>query len=107
MAPVINSKPVSLLLKKYYFDGYSDRERNVTSGWASLAKYTCSDLGMKNANLALDLMGADGLRHEKGAEKCFRDVKLQQIYESTNQINQINLFSCLIADKLPEVKIFE
>ena len=52
-------------------------------------------------------MGADGLRHEFGAEKCFRDVKLQQIYESTNQINQMNTFYCLVGSNIPEVEYFK
>ena len=62
---------------------------------------------MANANLALDLMGADGLRHDHGAEKCYRDVKLTQIYESTNQVNQMNLFCCLVGNHMPEVEFFK
>ena len=107
ISPLMNLRIVTTLLRKYYYEWYSDEERNASSGWASIAKYTCSDLGMANANLALDLMGADGLRHDRGAEKCFRDVKLQQIYESTNQINQMNLFHCLVANNMPEVEFFK
>ncbi len=107
ISPFIGLRLVTRLLRKYYFDWYTDEERNVSSGWASIAKYTCSDVGLVNANLALDIMGADGLRHEFGAEKCFRDVKLQQIYESTNQINQMNTFYCLVGSAVPEVQYFK
>jgi acyl-CoA dehydrogenase len=107
LSPLIKLKITTKLMRKYYFDWYSDEERNISSGWASIAKYTCSDVGLVNANLALDLMGADGLRHENGAEKCFRDIKLQQIYESTNQINQMNLFCCLVGNRYPEVEFFK
>ena len=107
ISPFQNLKLVTWFLRKYYYDWYTDEERNVSSGWASIAKYTCSDLGMINANLALDLMGSDGLRHENGVEKCFRDVKLQQIYESTNVINQMNTFCCLVAKDIPEVEVFK
>lgn len=107
ISPLLNLKIATRLMRKYYYELYTDDERNASSGWASIAKYTCSDLGVINANLALDLMGADGLRHERGAEKCFRDVKLQQIYESTNQINQMNLFHCLVANNMPEVEFFK
>ena len=107
ISPILYFNISTKLLRKYYLDWYTDDERNVSSGWASIAKYTCSDVGLINANLALDLMGSDGIRHDSGAEKCFRDVKLQQIYESTNQINQMNLFHCLVANKVPEVELFK
>jgi alkylation response protein AidB-like acyl-CoA dehydrogenase len=52
-------------------------------------------------------MGQAGIRSDRGTEKRLRDAKLLQIYEGTNQLNQINLFNCLIARKLPGVKVFE
>lgn len=107
ISPLLNLDIVTLLFRKYYYDRYTDDERDASSGWASLAKYTCTDIGVANANLALDLMGMDGLRHDHGAEKCYRDVKLTQIYESTNQINQLNLFCCLVGNHLPEVEFFK
>lgn len=107
ISPLLNLNIFTYLFRKYYYDWYTEHERNVSSGWASIAKYTCSDLGLINANLALDLMGSDGLIHDNGAEKCFRDVKLQQIYESTNQINQMNLFCCMVANNVPEVEFFK
>ena len=51
-----------------------------------------TDLGMENCNLALDLMGADGIRHDCGMEKLYRDAKLLQIYEGTNQINTREIY---------------
>lgn len=107
MLPLLKSKLMTWFFRKYYYDWYTDEERNISSGWASLAKYTCSEVGLANANLALDLMGADGLRHDHGAEKCFRDVKLQQIYESTNQVNQMNAFYCMVGYRYPEVEYFK
>lgn len=107
ISPVLRMSFVTWFLRKYYYDWYTDEERNVVTGWGSIAKYTCSDIGVINANLALDLMGVDGLRHDHGAEKCFRDVKLQQIYESTNQINQMNVFCSLVGNNMPEVEFFK
>jgi hypothetical protein len=107
ISPIFKLKIATSLLRLVYFHGFTNEERNATSGWASFCKYTCSDIGVVNTNLALDLMGADGIRHDSGAEKCFRDIKLQQIYESTNQVNQMNLFYCLVANKLPEVEFFK
>jgi acyl-CoA dehydrogenase len=107
LSPLLNLRFVTCLFRKYYYDLYTDEERDASSGWASIAKYTCTDIGVINTNLALDLMGADGLRHDHGAEKCYRDVKLTQIYESTNQINQMNLFCCLVGNRMPEVEFFK
>jgi alkylation response protein AidB-like acyl-CoA dehydrogenase len=109
VSPFLKIKIASDFLRLIYFHRFTNEARNATSGWASLCKCSCSDIGLMNANLALDLMGADGIRHDSGAEKCFRDVKLQQIYESTNQINRMNLFYCLVANtgKIPEVEYFK
>ena len=54
----------------------------------------------------MGLMGADGTRHDMGAEKFLRDAKLLQIYEGTNEVNRVNLFHT-IAPHTPEIKIFQ
>jgi acyl-CoA dehydrogenase len=103
----MNHRLVTYVFRKYYYDWYTENERDASSGWASIAKYTCTDIGILNSSLALDLMGSDGLRHDQGAEKCYRDVRLTQIYESTNQVNQMNLFCCLVGNHKPEVEFFK
>lgn len=79
---------------------------DLVSGLASMAKFGGADLAVRNANLALDLCGADALRHEAGIEKRLRDAKLLQILEGTDQINRVNLFKCRVR---PErgVRVFE
>ena len=78
-----------------------------TSGFGSMAKIVGTDMGMRNSQLALELTGQAGIRHDRGIEKRLRDAKLLQIYEGTNQLNQINLFNCHIARNLDGVKILE
>ena len=73
---------------------------------SSLAKVVGSDMGMKNCHLMLELMGAAGVRHESGAEKIFRDAKLIQIFEGTNQLNRLNQFKNFIARDYPGLDIF-
>jgi len=63
-----------------------------TSLWASHAKTLGADLAVKNCQLAIELMGKIGLRHDAKIEKLLRDAKLLQIYEGPNQINRLNLF---------------
>ena len=65
-------------------------ERELATAMGDVAKVSCSDLAMENCQAAVTLMGKDGLRHEYGAEKFLRDVKLLQIYEGTNQINTLD-----------------
>lgn len=67
-------------------------EVDAASAFGSAAKVSATDLGMLNCHLALDIFGAAGLRHDAGIEKVFRDAKLLQIYEGTNQLNRIELY---------------
>jgi len=68
------------------------RSQAVRSALASAAKVLGSDAAMSVTARALEIAGADGTRRELGLEKLFRDAKLTQIYEGTNQINRVNLF---------------
>jgi alkylation response protein AidB-like acyl-CoA dehydrogenase len=85
------------LFRKICFDLQSDDAIDRIDGWGSVAKITGTDAGMKNCQMAVELMGQAGLRHDQRAEKMLRDVKLLQIYEGTNQINRLNVFKRLIA----------
>ncbi len=104
--PLLDKPWVTALMRKAYFDMQSEREIDITSGLASLAKFSGTDAGIRNCHLALELMGQSGLRHDRRAEKIMRDAKLLQIYEGTNQLNRLNLFKCLIASGTPDVKMF-
>ncbi len=95
------------LFRKQQLDGQTDDEIHRTSGWGSLAKFSGTDLGIKNCQMALSMMGQAGLRHDRGAEKILRDAKLLQIYEGTNQLNRLNLFKCLIACDYPQAGVFD
>jgi alkylation response protein AidB-like acyl-CoA dehydrogenase len=105
--PLLNMDFITWLFRKICFDWQKAEEVQVTSGWASLAKFAATDAGMKNCQLALELMGRAGLRHDHRAEKHLRDSKLLQIYEGTNQLNRLNLFKCLIGRSISEARVFE
>jgi alkylation response protein AidB-like acyl-CoA dehydrogenase len=70
----------------------NQRNQELCSMLASTAKVLGSDLGMSVSTRALEIAGTDGSRRDLGLEKCFRDAKVIQIYEGTNQINTINIF---------------
>lgn len=63
---------------------------------SSIAKVFCSDTAVKVCRLAMDLVGETALTADAGVEKCFRDARLTQIYEGTNQINRL----AIIEDQL-------
>ncbi len=65
--------------------------RCYQSGSAS-AKVFASDTAFKVCNQAMELMGDQGYLHKNGVERAWRDSRLTQIYEGTNQINRLALF---------------
>jgi acyl-CoA dehydrogenase len=73
---------------------------------SSMAKVVGSDKAMENAHLAVELAAKAGLRHDRGVEKVFRDAKLLQIFEGTNQLNRLNIFKHFVARHLPGVEVF-
>ncbi len=107
VGPYLRSKFATRASRKYYFEKYTDGEAQVSSGWASLVKFSASDIAVRNSSLAISLMGVDGTRHDIGAEKFLRDAKLLQIYEGTNQLNRLNLFKNMVGRNRPGVEFFQ
>lgn len=90
----IMSKIMNLALQRINL-----KRRQRGQAHSSMAKFIAGDMAMRNANLALDIAGAAGLAQSAGIEKVFRDAKLVQIYEGTNQINRKHVWDSLIARK--------
>lgn len=76
--------------------GTEVRLRQRGQAHSSAAKWVAGDLAMKNADLAMEIAGAAGIEQSGGVEKVFRDAKLLQIYEGTNQINRKHLWDSII-----------
>jgi acyl-CoA dehydrogenase len=104
--PFMDSALGTWFMRKAHCDGQTEREIQRTSGLGSHAKVVGTDAGVENGQLAMDLMGQDGLRQENLAEKHLRDARLMQIYEGTNQLNRLNLFKCFIARDFPQAVAF-
>jgi len=75
----------------------SEHEVGLSSATGAHSKITGSDLAVESCEMAIELMGADGLRHDRGVEKLLRDAKLLQIYEGTNQLNRMEMYRRLVA----------
>ena len=55
---------------------------------ASMLKMRASDLAMKAADMCVQLHGGYGYVEDYAAERLFRDAKITQIWEGTNQVHQ-------------------
>jgi acyl-CoA dehydrogenase len=65
-------------------------ENSILHG--SALKAAGTDLAMRATSLCCDIVGLEGMRRRYGIEKCFRDAKVTQIYEGTNQTNRLDVF---------------
>lgn len=59
------------------------------------AKVFASDTAVKVGNQAMEIMGDHGYIHSNGVERLWRDSRLTQIYEGTNQINRLSVIEDL------------
>lgn len=59
---------------------------------SAAAKVFASDTAVRVCSRAMELMGDHGYLHAHGVERAWRDARLTQIYEGTNQINRLALF---------------
>lgn len=66
------------------------------TGQASMAKLFSTDLAVEAAARCLDLAGLEGMSDNNPLARYFRDAKVTQIYEGSNQIQRI-----VIARELP------
>lgn len=56
---------------------------------ASMAKMFASDTAVAVSGAAVRLLGEEGVSKEHPAERLFRDAKVTQIYEGTNEIHRL------------------
>lgn len=107
ISPLLDKPIGTWLLSKWYLDWQKPDDQHLCTGLGSMAKFNCTDMGIRNCQMALEIMGQEGMRHENGVEKILRDAKLLQIYEGTNQLNRLNVFKSLVAPACPKAKVFE
>lgn len=65
------------------------RRRQALQREASAAKFHSTEVALRVCEQAMDLMGNHALLHERRVEKAWRDARLTQIFEGTNQINRL------------------
>lgn len=63
---------------------------------ASIGKLLASDVAMQASSDAIQILGGAGYSREYPAERFFRDAKVTQIYEGTNQIQRMVIGQALL-----------
>lgn len=81
----------------YRAAGLYDRGRGNTR-LASMAKCFCSDAAMRITSDAIQVLGGYGYTRDYPVERYFRDAKLTQIFEGTNQIQRLVIARSLLED---------
>lgn len=71
------------------FDQQFSESSETVLAHASLAKRMCSESALKIVTRLMGVMGPAALDPSWGMEKIWRDAKLTQIYEGTNQLNRL------------------
>ncbi|MFF2533044.1 acyl-CoA dehydrogenase [Brevibacillus sp. NPDC058079] len=75
------------------------RSQGIACGMeASMAKRFATDAAMELAIEAVQIFGGYGYTREYPVERLFRDAKVTQIYEGTNEIQRIVIAKHLLAD---------
>lgn len=72
---------------------------------ASMCKFHVTDRAVKVCEMAMDLLGNHSVLHSNSAEKCFRDARLTQIFEGTNQINRLAVIEDMQEELLQKISI--
>ncbi|MCD6310415.1 MAG: acyl-CoA dehydrogenase family protein [Candidatus Eremiobacteraeota bacterium] len=62
-------------------------EKDITTQ-SAMSKLYATDVSVNAGKLGMEILGEDGIRRETGLEKMFRDAKITQIYEGTNEIQK-------------------
>ncbi|WP_258235281.1 acyl-CoA dehydrogenase family protein, partial [Paenibacillus agaridevorans] len=65
---------------------------------AAMAKRFCSDAALSCATEAVQIFGGYGYMREYPAERLFRDAKVTQIYEGTNEIQRLVIFKHMVKE---------
>ena len=76
--------------KLMLYKAASDKDSGLPYGdSAAMAKYLCTNVAMKVTTDCVQFMGGNGYMKGYHVERMMRDAKITQIYEGTNEIQQL------------------
>ncbi len=65
------------------------RDRKILHGQASMAKLYCSEMAGRVADRAVQVFGGRGYMRENVAERMFRELRVERIWEGASEIQRI------------------
>jgi alkylation response protein AidB-like acyl-CoA dehydrogenase len=83
---------ISKSVSKFKHSLVKDEMIEYFASQGSALKVAGTDLAMRVSSRVLDIVGMEGMAYNFGMEKIYRDAKVSQIYEGTNQANLIDLY---------------
>ena len=92
---VAQSRSVKKLMWGLLSQAADDHTLAHIAGFAAMAKVIGSDAGVRVSGEVMRIMGHDAFDPRWPVEKAYRDAKLTQIYEGTNQANAITQFKSM------------
>ena len=103
---LVLSSPLVKSLLSANMNSYDANKAPFANDIASNVKVSGTEIGLACARMAVEICGIDGLRHDSGVEKIYRDIKLLMIYEGANQICDREIYEMAIEPmERPAVKI--
>lgn len=77
--------------KMILYKAVSSKENNEKDAnlLGSMAKYFCTNVASKHASVGVQIHGGNGLRDDSHIASSYRDAKVLEIYEGTNEIQKL------------------
>ena len=82
----------------YHAAALADADSPSLNAVASMAKLFCTDLAMAVVTDAMQFWGGAGYMQGSPVERMYRDAKIMQIYEGTNEIQELVISRALVRD---------
>jgi alkylation response protein AidB-like acyl-CoA dehydrogenase len=80
----------------YHAAALADAGSPSLNATASMAKLFCTDLAMRVATDAMQFWGGAGYMQGSPVERMYRDAKIMQVYEGTNEIQEMVIARALV-----------
>ncbi len=78
---------------------YLAKNLKKLESFSSMAKFSATQLSFEVCRICIEILGELGPDKSKKVERFLRDVRLTQIYETTNEVNKIILYRNLLGAK--------
>jgi acyl-CoA dehydrogenase len=91
-------KKLGEMLKDLLFN-YLAKNLKKLESFSSMAKFSATQLSFEVCRICMEILGELGPDKSKKVERFLRDVRLTQIYETTNEVNKIILYRNLLGAK--------